>query len=288
MFCRKCGKTIPDDSIFCPYCGETVKLIETNDANDIIEKPIVERKCEQCGKPLKPDNDGTLCDECTAKLINNYAPNYLPNESYPYGACGKCGEPLEADDNLICKKCLNEENERKNYFSKYDVPKEPKSTSHHAGAIWLVATFIVSIVLVVCFGGSGNATDVSTSSSASSSVSEVQSSSIPSSALPISSIDDTPSSAGIATNCGLELISNEGTVDTSIGSIHITGEIKNTSGNTLSYAQIQFALYDKSGAQVGTALANTNGLEPDKIWKYDAIGMASNIDTFKPINMWAY
>lgn len=147
MFCRKCGKTIPDDSIFCPYCGETVELIETNDENDIIEKQIVERKCEKCGKPLKPDNDGTLCDECTAKLINNYAPNYLPNNNYPHGACGKCGEPLEADDNLICKKCLAEENQRKNDFPEYKAPKEPKSSNSHTGCIWLTATFIISVVL---------------------------------------------------------------------------------------------------------------------------------------------
>lgn len=24
MFCSKCGKEIPDDSAFCPFCGETV------------------------------------------------------------------------------------------------------------------------------------------------------------------------------------------------------------------------------------------------------------------------
>lgn len=30
MFCRKCGKEIPDDSDFCRYCGATVKSFETN------------------------------------------------------------------------------------------------------------------------------------------------------------------------------------------------------------------------------------------------------------------
>ena len=30
MFCRKCGKEIPDDSDFCSYCGETTKNINTN------------------------------------------------------------------------------------------------------------------------------------------------------------------------------------------------------------------------------------------------------------------
>ncbi len=26
LFCRKCGKKIPTDSVFCPYCGEKTKL----------------------------------------------------------------------------------------------------------------------------------------------------------------------------------------------------------------------------------------------------------------------
>ena len=26
MFCRKCGKELPDDSKFCPYCGMSVNL----------------------------------------------------------------------------------------------------------------------------------------------------------------------------------------------------------------------------------------------------------------------
>ena len=28
MFCRKCGKKIPDDSDFCTYCGERMIILE--------------------------------------------------------------------------------------------------------------------------------------------------------------------------------------------------------------------------------------------------------------------
>ena len=28
MFCSKCGKEIPDDSAFCPFCGEPTKKVE--------------------------------------------------------------------------------------------------------------------------------------------------------------------------------------------------------------------------------------------------------------------
>ena len=30
MFCRICGRNIPDDSCYCPYCGEKVILVEDN------------------------------------------------------------------------------------------------------------------------------------------------------------------------------------------------------------------------------------------------------------------
>ena len=50
----------------------------------------------------------------------------------------------------------------------------------------------------------------------------------------------------------------------------INGQLKNVSGNTLSYVQITFALYDKDGAQIGTAVANINNLTADSIWKYSA------------------
>jgi hypothetical protein len=51
----------------------------------------------------------------------------------------------------------------------------------------------------------------------------------------------------------------------------ITGEVVNRRSHTLSYVQITFNLYDDSGAQVGSALANVNGLEPGSTWKFKAV-----------------
>lgn len=36
MFCRKCGKQIPDDSRFCQHCGEAVQVI----IGQVIEKTV--------------------------------------------------------------------------------------------------------------------------------------------------------------------------------------------------------------------------------------------------------
>jgi hypothetical protein len=50
----------------------------------------------------------------------------------------------------------------------------------------------------------------------------------------------------------------------------ILGTVINKRSTTLTYAQITFNLYDKSGAQIGTAMANINGLEPNGKWNFRA------------------
>lgn len=35
MFCRKCGKQIPDDSFFCPYCGNKVIIADMSEEEKI-------------------------------------------------------------------------------------------------------------------------------------------------------------------------------------------------------------------------------------------------------------
>ena len=50
----------------------------------------------------------------------------------------------------------------------------------------------------------------------------------------------------------------------------INGSYKNVSGATISYAQVTFALFDKNGAQIGTAVANINNIAKDAVWKYSA------------------
>ena len=63
--------------------------------------------------------------------------------------------------------------------------------------------------------------------------------------------------------------------------IEITGTVVNRRTNKLGYAQITFNVYDKSGAQVGSALANINGLEPGGKWNFKAVAFSTNADTCK-------
>ena len=42
MYCRKCGKPIPDDSVFCPYCGTSVSAAPVEPAEEITEEVVEE------------------------------------------------------------------------------------------------------------------------------------------------------------------------------------------------------------------------------------------------------
>ena len=56
---------------------------------------------------------------------------------------------------------------------------------------------------------------------------------------------------------------------------YITGTLTNNTDHDVSYIQVEYVLYDASGAQIGTALANTNNLKAGGSWKFEAMGTAS-------------
>lgn len=61
----------------------------------------------------------------------------------------------------------------------------------------------------------------------------------------------------------------------------IKGIVENRRSRKLNYAQITFNLFDDSGAQVGSAIANINGLEPGGRWKFEANSFGKDFSTYK-------
>lgn len=53
-------------------------------------------------------------------------------------------------------------------------------------------------------------------------------------------------------------------------SAKITGVAKNTSKKNYSYASVEFSVYDSSGNNLGTALANINNLSSGDSWRFEA------------------
>jgi hypothetical protein len=62
-----------------------------------------------------------------------------------------------------------------------------------------------------------------------------------------------------------------GTVDQF--SFRITGTVVNRRSSTLAYAQITFNVYDATGAQIDSAIANINGLESGGRWNFEAVSL---------------
>lgn len=56
MFCRKCGKKIPDDSKFCPSCGETTFTNERNILKNEIKPDNISVTTPKSKNDLQPDS----------------------------------------------------------------------------------------------------------------------------------------------------------------------------------------------------------------------------------------
>ncbi|MCE5322107.1 FxLYD domain-containing protein [bacterium] len=76
--------------------------------------------------------------------------------------------------------------------------------------------------------------------------------------------------------------------DWSVEGQSIKGVVKNNSNRTYSYVQIEFNVYDSSNAQIGSAMANINNLEPGGIWKFEAVALEDNVASakFKDLSGW--
>ena len=53
-------------------------------------------------------------------------------------------------------------------------------------------------------------------------------------------------------------------------SVKIAGVAKNTSGRALSYASVEFSVFDSSGNNLGTALDNISNLGDGDTWRFEA------------------
>ncbi|MDD4624010.1 MAG: FxLYD domain-containing protein [Bacilli bacterium] len=62
---------------------------------------------------------------------------------------------------------------------------------------------------------------------------------------------------------------------------YIVGTVKNNTNSKTNYVQIIFNLYDKENNVIGSAFDNINHIEPNGSWKFKAIILEENFDSFK-------
>ena len=58
---------------------------------------------------------------------------------------------------------------------------------------------------------------------------------------------------------------------------YIEGTVTNKLSKDYSYVQIEFICYDKDGANLGTAIDNTNNLLSNQTWKFKAMSLFSDV-----------
>lgn len=127
MFCRKCGKEIPDDSVFCPKCGADCEI--EKEPEEIVLQPIAEQQ--------KPKRELLFCPYC-ATLIHEQDVK-----------CKNCGKPLKTND---------PPQDEKTYVVKEEhiyVQKDNGNTKRFASITGAIYDIILIIVAISLFG-SGN------------------------------------------------------------------------------------------------------------------------------------
>ena len=58
MICTHCNAEIPDDSVFCPSCGQKAEL-----------QPKPDKQCQKCQAPLKAE--AKFCEFCGATVVES-------------------------------------------------------------------------------------------------------------------------------------------------------------------------------------------------------------------------
>lgn len=64
-------------------------------------------------------------------------------------------------------------------------------------------------------------------------------------------------------------------------STKITGTVTNNSGERASYIQVDYSLYDETGAKIGSAMTNISGLEAGERWNFEAMSLENNVASYK-------
>lgn len=79
MYCYKCGKQIPENCIFCPYCGE-----KQNQENENSNQNIIEENFDNCEEEYdeNQENEEYLNDDGDTEVIN---PDFFTDEGYIVG-----------------------------------------------------------------------------------------------------------------------------------------------------------------------------------------------------------
>lgn len=176
--------------------------------------------------------------------------------------CQKCGAAMP-DGSKVCPKCGAQQGVQPAATTTIEKPKKKKI------GMW-IALGIVAIIIIAAIVGGGKG-DSGTPSAAGTSAQTGETSEAPK--------NDWD---------GKFDVENLAMTTDDLGYAHITGSLANLTDKEYKYVQVELNVYDESGAQIGTALANTNNLEAKGTWKFEALGTQTGVKTYKLKDISAY
>lgn len=94
MICCKCGRVIPNDSLFCPECGaeQNVKHQQPQSSKEDM------MFCENCGARIPPDS--LFCPSCSAKQSHIQSENRQSSTKHDRSSSNKKKSPVQDIDKL--------------------------------------------------------------------------------------------------------------------------------------------------------------------------------------------
>lgn len=96
MFCPKCGKELPEGSLFCPNCGGKVNVMEQSSPKQ--DSPNVPNT-RPGDKPRLAQEDG-VCPQCGSRDCEIHVVGSATNYSGVW-VCKKCGDQFPSRKNMI-------------------------------------------------------------------------------------------------------------------------------------------------------------------------------------------
>lgn len=194
--------------------------------------------------------------------------------------CQKCGKEIP-DGSTFCPECGATQGVQPTPGAGA-TPVQSSMTSVNASAqkpkkktaLWIVLGILAVIIIAAAIGGGKNdsgSTGTGTGTSAQTETSDAATS-------------ETPQNSWDGKFNVTDLAS---TTD-QFGYMHITGTVTNLKNKEYSYIQVEINLYDDSGAQIDSTLANANNLEANGTWKFEAIAMTTGVASYKLKDITAY
>jgi ABC-type multidrug transport system fused ATPase/permease subunit len=156
---------------------------------------------------------------------------------------------------------------------KRNAPKGLALAGVIIAGVAIIVFFAMSIGLVNAVNDSANDLPTSTSGTTSADNSQASTADTNSSKAPADTTDKNDTNPNVIDGKyelvgGMDAVSGE--ID-NYGYLRITGTLKNLTEKKFTYASVDFIVYDESGAQIGTALANMNYWEPGGTWTFEAV-----------------